>query len=133
MQNVRPQLPPGVDPGLKRVPGMSIEFAEYQERVQAFFDAADRVSTSPATTEVDFAELARLSAALEVHNQTYQAWLEQRLRAPGFVFGRQFWLTVALIVAIASVGAFLIRTDRLHFPGWVGQESTSCCIIRGLA
>lgn len=72
--DVRPPVPRGVDPA-KALPGMSISFAEYREKVQAFYEAVERFNRRvTAVTEEDGIELERMARELDPHTEAYGTW-----------------------------------------------------------
>jgi hypothetical protein len=107
---MRPRLPPGVDPALKRVPGMSIDFVEYQDLVQAFFEAGSRLDPRTASDEAA-AEIERLAVAMAPHQAIFSAWAKERAEAHFRRTRRLFWLScgVGLAAFLAYVGWMAYR------------------------
>jgi len=111
-----PNLPPDVDPALKRVPGMSIDFVDYQQRVQELNVLLARVPNHPGgvPTDAEVAEMVFRTEELQVHHDAYMAWLESRTRAIEARINRSAGLSVIAMLLI--IFGIVVLLDYLGFP-----------------
>ena len=109
-----PRLPEGVT--LKRVPGMRIDFAEYQALARAALVRARQKGATPDLTEAGVEELYRRTMELAEHNRAYSAWLASRTQATQAEIDKRakFGLVVVVLVALVLAGVLQHFGIRLH-------------------
>ena len=103
-----PQLPPDVDPALKRVPGMSIDFADYRERARRIQELASLATAGEgAPDDPAFDEMLRLFNEQVAHDRAYSAWLQSRIDAQLARINRGAWYLLPLVLLVSAALVYL--------------------------
>ena len=103
-----PELPPDVDPALKRVPGMAIDFEDYRARARRIRELAGRPQAGEGAREdAEFDEMLRLFNEQVAHDQAYSAWLQSRIDARLARINRGAWYLFPLVLLVTAALVYL--------------------------
>ena len=104
-----PERPTDV-PHMQRMPGMDIDFDDYQRVALRLAELESRIVADPAhATDADEAERKRLGWELVKHNRAYSTWLDTRIRAMKRRIARRGFLGAMAILMLSILVTWLLR------------------------